>query len=94
MSEAPVFAGDPFGPLDCRLVESSGGVVRVVATGEIDMGSVPILDGALRDAHARGALVLLDLRLTHLAEQLEIVHDAAMILDARPEPATVVDRPL
>jgi anti-sigma B factor antagonist len=45
----------------CLLDQSSGSVVRVVVTGELDLVTAAALERALHHAHAGGRLIVLDL---------------------------------
>ncbi len=62
MHETRILNRDDVGAFGCQLDQSSEGVVRVVAAGELDLATAPALERALHRAHARGRLIVLDLR--------------------------------
>ncbi len=62
MHETRILNREAAGAFGCQLDESSEGVVRVVMTGELDLATAPDLKRALHRAHARGRLMVLDLR--------------------------------
>jgi anti-anti-sigma factor len=53
--------GPPSEPFDVRLVALSQDSVRVIATGELDIATVPELEAALLDEMANHRHVLLDM---------------------------------